>query len=117
MRSLRGRDCGGRSLAGPSEPYSPLYVEIVIVGLVSSQPIAICGTVFPRVVDLGGLRRPSGTQQPVRTLVRAWEGALDDYMRGLIDQNYTTVLAAFDRMSAGNAAQSQAWIVIERAER
>jgi len=38
-------------------------------------------------------------------------------MRGLIDQNYTTVLAAFDRMSAGNAAQSQAWIVIERAER
>jgi hypothetical protein len=48
---------------------------------------------------------------------RGWEGALDDYARGLIDQNYTTVLAAFDRMSEANKAQRQAWSVIERAER
>jgi len=48
---------------------------------------------------------------------RGWEGALDDYARGLIDQNYTTVLTAFDRMSEANKAQRQAWSVIEHAER
>jgi hypothetical protein len=50
-------------------------------------------------------------------VARGWEAGLDDYVRGLIDQNYTTVLEAFDRMSAGNEAQHQAWRVIERAER
>jgi hypothetical protein len=38
-------------------------------------------------------------------------------VRGLIDQNDITVLEAFDRMSAGNEAQRQAWRVIESAER
>jgi hypothetical protein len=49
--------------------------------------------------------------------VRAWDRGLDDYVRGLTDQNYTTVLQAFDRMSDGNHAQIQAWRVIEDAER
>jgi hypothetical protein len=49
--------------------------------------------------------------------VRGWDRALDDYVRGLNDQNYTTVLQAFDRMSDANEAQRQAWKVIERAER
>jgi hypothetical protein len=50
-------------------------------------------------------------------VARGWEAGLDDYVRGLIDQNDTTVLEAFDRMSAGNEAQRQAWRVIESAER
>jgi hypothetical protein len=49
-------------------------------------------------------------------VARGWEGALDDYVRGLSDQNYTTVLEAFDRMSAANKAQRQAWRVIDRGE-
>jgi hypothetical protein len=37
-------------------------------------------------------------------------------IEGLNDQNYTIVLEAFDRMSAANKAQRQAWRIIERAE-
>jgi hypothetical protein len=48
---------------------------------------------------------------------RDWDRGLDDYVRGLNDQNYNTVLEAFDWMSAGNEAQRQAWSVIEHAER
>jgi hypothetical protein len=50
-------------------------------------------------------------------VARGWERGLDDYVRGLNDQNYTTVLEAFERMSAANEAQRQAWLVIEHAER
>jgi hypothetical protein len=50
-------------------------------------------------------------------VARGWERALDDYVRGLNDQNYITVLEAFDRMSAANQAQRKAWRVIEDAQR
>jgi hypothetical protein len=55
-----------------------------------------------------------------KKLMRAvwgWQAALDDYVRGLNDQDSATVLAAFDRMSAANADQSRAWSLIEYAER
>jgi hypothetical protein len=48
---------------------------------------------------------------------RGWDQGLNGYVRGLNDQNYTTVLEAFDRMSAANEAQRQAWLVMEHAER
>jgi hypothetical protein len=48
---------------------------------------------------------------------RGWDQGLDSYVRGLNDQNYTTVLEGFDRMSTANEAQRQAWLVMERAER
>ena len=46
-----------------------------------------------------------------------WERALDDYIRGLNDQDAATVMAAFDRMADANQAQRQAWSVINHAER
>jgi hypothetical protein len=55
-----------------------------------------------------------------RHLMRAvwgWQVAMDDYVRGLTDQDAATVLEAFDRMSAANEAQRRAWTVIEGAER
>jgi hypothetical protein len=54
-----------------------------------------------------------------KRLMRAalgWQAALDDYVKGLNDQNSATVLEAFDRMSAANKAQREAWDIIERAE-
>ncbi|MFL6605452.1 MAG: hypothetical protein ACJ8R9_29525 [Steroidobacteraceae bacterium] len=50
-------------------------------------------------------------------VARGWERALDDYVIGLNEQNYTTVLGAFDRMSAANDAQRKAWSIIEDAQR
>lgn len=46
-----------------------------------------------------------------------WERALDDYIRGLNDQDAATVMEAFDRMSDAKQAQREAWSVIHRAER
>jgi hypothetical protein len=46
-----------------------------------------------------------------------WERALDDYIRGLNDQDAATVMEAFDRMADANQAQRQAWSVINHAER
>lgn len=59
----------------------------------------------------------SGTIHIMERGLRGWDRGLDEYVRGLNDQNDTTVLEAFDWMSAGNEAQRQAWKVIERAER
>jgi hypothetical protein len=59
----------------------------------------------------------SQVREQLLHVVRGWERGLDDYVRGLNDQNYATVLQAFDRMSAANDAQRKAWSVIEHAER
>jgi hypothetical protein len=56
-------------------------------------------------------------RQDLLHVARGWERGLDDYVRGLNDQNYTVVLEAFDRMSAANEAQREAWSVIEDAQR
>jgi hypothetical protein len=56
-------------------------------------------------------------RQDLLHVARGWERGLDDYVRGLNDQNYTVVLEAFDRMSAANEAQREAWGVIEDAQR
>jgi len=47
---------------------------------------------------------------------RGWQGALDEYVRGLRDQSSVTVMDSFDRMSAANQSQRAAWDIIERAE-
>jgi hypothetical protein len=72
--------------------------------------------------ELASTRPEDGSlESVVRThllhVARGWDRGLDEYVRGLNDQNDTTVLEAFDWMSAGNEAQRQAWKVIERAER
>jgi hypothetical protein len=58
----------------------------------------------------------SSVRQRLIDTVLDWEGGLGDYAAGLRDGSYTTVIAAFDRMSAGNEAQRQAWRILDRAE-
>jgi hypothetical protein len=72
--------------------------------------------------ELGSNRPADGSLDSLvrKHLMRAvwgWQTAMDDYVRGLNDQDAATVLEAFDRMSAANEAQQRAWSVIEYAER
>jgi hypothetical protein len=45
-----------------------------------------------------------------------WSRGLEQYATGLQDQNYASVIAAFDRMSDGNEARREAWSILDRAE-
>jgi hypothetical protein len=61
----------------------------------------------------------SVSSQGLKQLMRAaasWDRGLQDYAEGLQTGSYTSVLAAFDRMSDGNEARREAWRIMDSAE-
>jgi hypothetical protein len=59
----------------------------------------------------------SAVRKHLMTVALGWDAALREYVRGLEEGNYLTVLGAIDQMSSANEAQRKAWLLIEREER
>jgi hypothetical protein len=59
----------------------------------------------------------STVRRRLMTTTMGWDGALREYVRGLEERDYVTVVGALDQMSAANQAQQQARQLVEREER